>query len=234
MSAFPSLPLPYLQRPILNRSLETCHNDSQNLVVLASCRLMVHHLQDLDTLPTNRWTLGTNDSRGRMALNFLYKCLTIFCHFHSDFNSISMCSWYQLQFDPLKSAIDPSLRRQFTHKNTLPRGDSIDIRSTNQLCRLIHMEMIRFVGILMIWTVWSLDLCHFCGYRYNIYLLNLYINCTYELYLSPYICSMNLVQWLSSLTGGLLCIDRSMQKRTASKTRSPSKRRKGQSQMFIR
>lgn len=109
-----------------------------------------------------------------------------------------MCCWCQLQFDPLKSAIDPggnmwvnppSLRRQFTHKNTLPRGDSIDIRSTNQLCRLIHMEMIRFAGILMIWTVWSLDLCHFCGYRYNIYLLKLYI-------LITCICLHKFVAWI--------------------------------------
>ena len=149
-------------------------------------RLMVHHLQDLDTLPTNRTSSGKPmiPENGCLWNIYVNKCLNIFCHFHSDFNSMPMCFWCQLQFDPLKSAIDPggnmwvnppSLRRQFTHKNTLPRGDSIDIRSTNQLCRLIHMEIIRFARILMIWTVWSLDLCHFCGYRYNIYLLNLHI-----------------------------------------------------------
>ena len=48
----------------------------------------------------------------------------------------------------------------------------------------------------MIWTVWSLDLCHFCGYRYNIYLLNLYINCICLHIFVAWICCNDFQAWL--------------------------------------
>lgn len=148
---------------------------------------------------------------------------------------------FRFQFDAyvflVSITIRSSIFAQAVHAQEYlaTRRGAIDIRSTtptlqvdshgnNKICRNFDdLNSLIFRLMSFLWVQIQYLLVEF-----------VYINYLYELYLSPYICSMNLVQWLSSLTGGLLCIDRSMQKRTVSKTRSPSKRRKGQSQMFIR